>query len=71
MKLLDRKILKEKKSELKENVRGKPYHKTIVPKLRFLKEVLKLVFADIKSNRPFQSKKSEAYSKEIETKQES
>ena len=57
MKLLDRKLLKEKKRELKENVRGKPYHKTLVPKFRFLIQVLKLIFADIKSNRPFRSKK--------------
>ncbi|OLS32351.1 MAG: hypothetical protein HeimAB125_09720 [Candidatus Heimdallarchaeota archaeon AB_125] len=57
MKLLDRKLLKEKERELKEEVRGKPYHKTIVPKLRFVKQVFKLVFEGIKSNRPFSSKK--------------
>ena len=65
MKLLDREILKEKKRELKENAKGKPYLKTLKPKFRFLIEVLKLVFADIKSRRPFRSKKSQTYSMEL------
>ena len=64
-KLLDRELLKEKERELKENVRGKPYLKTLGPKFRFLIEVLKLVFADIKSHRPFRSKKKQTYSKEL------
>ena len=62
---MDRKLLKEKERELKENVKGKPYFKTLGPKFRFLMEVLKLVFADIKSHRPFRSKKEQAYSKEL------
>jgi hypothetical protein len=57
VKLLDRKILKEKQRELKENVRGKPYFRTLKPKFRFLIEILKLVFTDITSHRPFRSKK--------------
>ena len=65
VKSLDRKILKEKQRELKENVRGKPYFKTIKPKFQFLIEVLKLVFADIKSHRSFRSRKSQTYSKEL------
>jgi len=43
--------------ELKENAKGKPYLKTLAPKFRFLIQVLKLVFADIMSHRPFRSKK--------------
>ncbi len=57
MKLLDRKLLKEMIRELKENAKGKPYLKTLAPKFRFLIQVLKLVFADIMSHRPFRSKK--------------
>ncbi len=58
MKFLDRKLLKDKEKELKEEVRDKPYYKTIKPKLRFVKEVFKLVFEDIKSPRLFRSKKT-------------
>lgn len=65
MKLLDRKLLKEKQRELKEEVKGEPYFKTLKPKFRFFIEVIKLVFADIKSHRPFRSKKEQAYSKEL------
>jgi len=57
VKILDRKMLREKIKELKENVRGKPYLKTIKPKFRFLIQVLKMIFKDIKSHRPFRSKK--------------
>ena len=64
VKLLDRQLLKEMIRELKENARGKPYPKTIVPKFRFLVQVLKLVFEDIKSHRPFRSKKTHS---ELET----
>ena len=59
MKLLDRKLLKEKQRELKENVRGKPYFKTLKPKLKFLIEILKLIIADIKLNRPFRFKEEQ------------
>ncbi len=57
MNILDRKLLKEKQRELKEEVKGKPYLKALQPKFRFLIQVLKLVFEDIKSNRPFRSKR--------------
>ena len=50
---------------MSEDLRDKPYLKTLVPKFRFLIEVLKLVFTDIKSHRPFRSKKSKTYSKEL------
>ena len=57
VKILDRQIIKEMERELKEEIKGKLYHKTIVPKLRFYWQILKLVFMDIKSHRPFRSKK--------------
>ena len=57
VKILDREVLKEKQRELKEAVKARPYLPNIRPKLRFLFQVLKLVYADIKSNRPFHSKR--------------
>ena len=56
--LLDRRKLKEKEKELKEKIRGKPYFKTLKPKIWFSIEVIKLVFKDIKSPKFFCSKKS-------------
>ena len=54
---MDRKLLKEKERELKENIKGKIYFKTLIPKLRFSIEVLKLVFKDVKLHKPFRTKK--------------
>ncbi|NPD88626.1 MAG: hypothetical protein HGN29_07870 [Asgard group archaeon] len=62
---MDRKILKEKQRELKENVRGKPYFNTIKPKIRFTIEVFKLIFKDIKSTRLFHSKKSKTQDEKL------
>ena len=57
VKSLDRKQIEELTRELKENVQGKTYFKTLKPKLKFAVQLLKLIFADITKHKPFRSKR--------------
>ncbi len=62
---MDRKLLKEKERELKENVKGKPFFLATKPKIKFMIEVFKLVWEDIKTPKQFRSKKSETQNQKV------